>query len=260
MSELADEHDLGSCALGRVSSSLTFPTILAFDPRFVRGFLLSAEWRPDFSALLAANRPMSVKWGTMIQTFAKTRAKAAAEYPSGQWPATNFPYLEIQRLPGYRHRHTPSLTAGDVAGELARHLTEYAERKGCPLVYPQHDITFYLWLQACRRKLGWTVILGVLRSTSKRDHRRRIRHHFGYPKMIEQKGTAKGTTLIKLVRYVDQEGECIGCQTEFPFAELTLDHILPRKAGGECILSNVQLMCQPCNNRKDNSPACQTEC
>ena len=32
VSELADEHDLGSCAARRRSSSLLFPTILGFSP------------------------------------------------------------------------------------------------------------------------------------------------------------------------------------------------------------------------------------
>ena len=59
--------------------------------------------------------------------------------------------------------------------------------------------------------------------------------------------------LIKLVRYVNQEGNCSDCEEEFHFDELTLDHIQPRSANGALQLTNVQLMCQPCNNRKGSS-------
>ena len=58
---------------------------------------------------------------------------------------------------------------------------------------------------------------------------------------------------MKLVRYVTQEGECSGCLKEFRFDQLTLDRIMPGKVNGTYELSNVQLMCQPCNNRKGDS-------
>ena len=60
----------------------------------------------------------------------------------------------------------------------------------------------------------------------------------------------KGEKRIKLVRYISQEGACVGCRTEFQFSDLTLDRIKPGKAKGEYVLPNVQLMCRSCNNHK----------
>ena len=66
-------------------------------------------------------------------------------------------------------------------------------------------------------------------------------------------GSAKYKKLIKLIRYITQEGECAGCQTEFQFSDLTLDRIKPAALDGEYKLPNVQLMCERCNNEKGAS-------
>lgn len=50
----------------------------------------------------------------------------------------------------------------------------------------------------------------------------------------------------------DYDGRyCIGFWPN-PSAEriLEIDHILPRAAGGQNILSNLQALCEPCNRRK----------
>ena len=60
--------------------------------------------------------------------FAITAEKYNAEYASGKVTGSKFPHHEVRRLPGYAERNTPGLTRSDVTKELARHLTEYAER------------------------------------------------------------------------------------------------------------------------------------
>ncbi len=43
---------------------------------------------------------------------------------------------------------------------------------------------------------------------------------------------------------------CAICGNEFRGAELTLDHIIPRRLGGKDELSNFQLLCLPCHTEK----------
>ena len=182
--------------------------------------------------------------------FANTAEKYNIECASGRVAGSNFPHHEVQSQPGYTERHTPGLSGSGVARELARHLAEYAARNGHPLRHPQSDIALYLWMQASRGMLAWGEILKVVRSTKKRDCQKPVAHYFGYRKILDTKGSAKDKELIKLVRYVSQEGQCNGCNQEFPFDKLTRDRIFPESYGGRLELTNVQLMCKPCNNSK----------
>ena len=190
---------------------------------------------------------------TPDRPFAATAKKYNEEYKSGKLNGTNFPYHEIQSLPGYRGRITPGLSRSDVTGELARYLIEYAAKKTDPLHHSRRDIAFYLWMQAERGMLTWDKILEIIRAARKQDQEKPIAHYLGYPELIETKGKANYDTLIKLVRYVSQEGQCSECSNEFPFDEITLDHVVPRSAKGPTELTNMQLMCKPCNGRKGPS-------
>ena len=185
--------------------------------------------------------------------FATTAEKYNRECASGEVTGSNFPHHKVESLPGYTERRTPGLSGSDVTRELARHLAEYSARNGAPFPYSQRDIARYLWMQASRGMLAWDEILTVVRSTIKRDRQRPIAHYFGYRDIFNTKGSARDKKLIKLSRYVTQEGKCPLCRKEFPFDNLTLDRILPGKMGGPYELTNVQLMCQPCNNDKDAS-------
>ena len=187
---------------------------------------------------------------TCERAFPTTAEKYNAEYASGKINGSNFPYHEVRSLPGYLERNTPGLTGSDVTKELARHLTEYAERHGCPLSYRQRHTAIYLWAQASRDMLAWDEIFNIVRAARKRDRYQGIAHHFGYGQVIGTKGTARDRKLMKMIRYITQEGECTGCRVEFQFSDLTLDRIKPGKANGAYNLRNVQLMCQRCNNRK----------
>lgn len=47
-----------------------------------------------------------------------------------------------------------------------------------------------------------------------------------------------------------QEGLCNGCRTQFPFRNMTVDHIVPRSQGGTDHEDNLQLLCGACNSTK----------
>ena len=50
--------------------------------------------------------------------------------------------------------------------------------------------------------------------------------------------------------YGQQEGLCNGCQTHFPFRNMTVDHIVAQSQGGSDHLENLQLLCNFCNSVK----------
>ena len=157
----------------------------------------------------------------------------------------------IRTLPGYTKRAGPGLTASDVAKDAARYLAEYADTEGCPMPYEGRDVGFYLWMQAGRKNLEWDTIVKLVSANRKRDPEKNSARYFGHREVIEEeKGRAEKRDLSRLVRYVVQEGVCSGCQVEFQYGDLTLDRTKPGAAGGEYELSNVTLMCQPCNNAK----------
>lgn len=47
-----------------------------------------------------------------------------------------------------------------------------------------------------------------------------------------------------------QEGLCNGCRTQFPFRNMTVDHIVPKSQGGTDHEGNLQLLCGACNSTK----------
>ena len=47
-----------------------------------------------------------------------------------------------------------------------------------------------------------------------------------------------------------QEGLCNGCRTQFPFRNMTVDHIVPQSQGGTDHEDNLQLLCGACNSTK----------
>ena len=50
--------------------------------------------------------------------------------------------------------------------------------------------------------------------------------------------------------YGEQEGECTGCDTHFPFRIMEVDHMLPKSRGGTDTAENLQLLCSHCNRSK----------
>ncbi len=58
--------------------------------------------------------------------------------------------------------------------------------------------------------------------------------------------------LNRHVLFGQQEGRCNGCRTDFPFRNMTVDHVIPRSRGGTDHLENLQLLCNYCNSLKGN--------
>lgn len=57
--------------------------------------------------------------------------------------------------------------------------------------------------------------------------------------------------------YGKQEGLCNGCQTQFPFRNMTIDHIVPQSQGGTDHEDNLQLLCGACNSTKGQGTQAQ---
>lgn len=75
----------------------------------------------------------------------------------------------------------------------------------------------------------------------------KIIHRTDIPKRSEKLPnyrTHKHTLLGK------QEGLCNGCKTQFPFRNMTVDHIVPKSQGGTDYEDNLQLLCGACNSTK----------
>ncbi len=51
-----------------------------------------------------------------------------------------------------------------------------------------------------------------------------------------------------------QEGRCKGTDLEIYYSQSTVDHIVPRSAGGGDEPDNLQILCGPCNNLKADGP------
>lgn len=58
--------------------------------------------------------------------------------------------------------------------------------------------------------------------------------------------------LIRQATPVDGKYKCAICEHYFTDDELTVDHIIAWSKGGRTVLSNAQLLCRPCNSRKNN--------
>ena len=58
----------------------------------------------------------------------------------------------------------------------------------------------------------------------------------------------------KYFLFGNQNGICNGCGLEFDFPIFDVDHIVPRSKGGSNHISNLQLLCPPCNKSKGTMP------
>ena len=56
--------------------------------------------------------------------------------------------------------------------------------------------------------------------------------------------------LNRHVLFGQQEGRCNGCRMDFPFKNMTVDHLIPRSKGGADHIENLQLLCNYCNSLK----------
>ena len=61
----------------------------------------------------------------------------------------------------------------------------------------------------------------------------------------------------KHVLFGEQEGLCNGCKTQFPFRNMTIDHVVPQRHGGTHHKDNLQLLCNACNSMKGTGTQAQ---
>ena len=54
----------------------------------------------------------------------------------------------------------------------------------------------------------------------------------------------------KTLMYTEQKGRCMYCGAKRQVPEFDIDHRTPRARGGSDAMSNLQLLCRPCNTRK----------
>ena len=54
--------------------------------------------------------------------------------------------------------------------------------------------------------------------------------------------------------YGEQKGNCKGCLIHFEYQNMTVDHIVPKRAGGGEEVENLQLLCGHCNSVKGTNP------
>ena len=76
-----------------------------------------------------------------------------------------------------------------------------------------------------------------------------IHHRTDVPRRTDQ-GKLPDYRTHKHMLYGRQEGHCAGCRVLFPFRNLTVDHVVPRAAGGTNHRDNLQLLCAACNSTK----------
>ena len=75
-------------------------------------------------------------------------------------------------------------------------------------------------------------------------------HHRTDPPQRTDQGKLPDYRTHKHTLYGRQEGHCAGCRVRFPFRNLTVDHVVPRAAGGTDHRDNLQLLCAACNSTK----------
>jgi len=86
------------------------------------------------------------------------------------------------------------------------------------------------------------------------DWVRTVRLEIAVPKIIRLLGYDRlPAQTVKLNRrniYARDHNHCQYCGEKFPTSELTLDHVVPRRLGGENSWTNLVCACVDCNSRK----------
>ena len=72
------------------------------------------------------------------------------------------------------------------------------------------------------------------------------------PVLVVPRGKNKPKISAKLRArvFARDEYRCVKCGVQTP---LTVDHVIPRSAGGSNRFENMQTLCEPCNHDKDDN-------
>ena len=77
---------------------------------------------------------------------------------------------------------------------------------------------------------------------------------FEAPKVMEQRLTGEVREPSRRLRYERQDRRCNLCLERMPYEKMTSDHRVPRAKAGSLTLENLELLCDPCNQRKGDRP------
>jgi 5-methylcytosine-specific restriction endonuclease McrA len=70
-------------------------------------------------------------------------------------------------------------------------------------------------------------------------------------RLVAEKGeTRRRVKFSRLNVYTRDHFRCAYCRKKFAFADLTFDHVVPRRRGGRTEWQNIVAACRPCNGRK----------
>lgn len=78
------------------------------------------------------------------------------------------------------------------------------------------------------------------------------------PAVVLFKSTKGGKYIKKTIRFsrknvwLRDEGECQYCYRQVSYSSFTLDHVVPKMAGGKTTWENVVTSCYSCNQKKSN--------
>jgi 5-methylcytosine-specific restriction endonuclease McrA len=79
------------------------------------------------------------------------------------------------------------------------------------------------------------------------------RQVFGVPSIVVNKTYVKTSRSVKFNKYnlcLRDEYQCQYCRGDFDTRSLTMDHVVPKCAGGKTSFTNIVMACQACNTRK----------
>lgn len=121
-----------------------------------------------------------------------------------------------------------------------------------PCIAPLHywKVNLDLRQQYCR-------YCGLVFSLSKTEVRRARGAATRLAPSLPEPGTVpppKPSRRVKLLQeLIARDGwTCFYCERVLTLTDATIDHVLPRSAGGRNLLDNLVLACQPCNEAKDD--------
>ncbi len=94
------------------------------------------------------------------------------------------------------------------------------------------------------KKYGWKFFFSAKYRRNIRNRKHKKKYGSGF--LNKKKNHRKNLIL--------RDGfNCKHCKKEFDETQLTIDHIIKISEGGSNEYSNLQLLCRPCHNIKDNN-------
>ncbi len=107
--------------------------------------------------------------------------------------------------------------------------------------------------QICDPGIGVPGQLGGPAALELREDTTGVEFHLEAPIVTLPRLKGHVTQATRRVLYEMQDRRCNGCFGRRPLNALTDDHRVPKSKGGPKEISNIELMCAPCNNQEKGS-------